>query len=146
MADMLTENQVERLARLVRLAEYMTPELREGLAKLIRDLRTAEGVMPNSAIDDLARAVPDKLCQEIVQDLRSGVGEPGGFLSPKPKPLDQALRPDPPKDERPSYMRPEKLRGWVKPMSDDRSKAQTEIFDEIVGALAGGPNDTSKLR
>jgi hypothetical protein len=32
-----------------------------------------------------------------------------------------------------------------KPMRDDRSP-QTRIFDSMVDAMVGGPNDTSKLR
>jgi hypothetical protein len=120
MADMLTQNQIERLGRLVKLAPYFNQEQREGLLKLIRDLKAAEGAegtMPNSAIADLVRAVPDKLCAEIVRDLKgAGNTVPGGFLSPQAKPLDEALRPDPPKDERPSYMRPEKPRGWQNPI------------------------------
>ena len=40
----------------------------------------------------------------------------------------------------------EKGSGWQKPREWEPSKAQTEIFDNMVSALAGGPNDTSKLR
>jgi hypothetical protein len=144
---MLSEDVIRRLARLVKLAPYLPVEMQQELHRIIRDLQAAEsreGTMPNSAISDLVEAVPDRLCAEIVRDLKdAGRTEPGGFLSPTPKPLDECLRPDPPKDDRPSYMKPEK--GWVKPMPDERSEAQTEIFDEIVAALAGGPNDTSKL-
>jgi hypothetical protein len=84
MEAMLTENQIERVARLVRLAEYMTPELREGLLKLIRDLKVAEGAgaMPASAIQKMTDAVDDRLMADIVSDLRSGPGEPGGWLPP----------------------------------------------------------------
>jgi hypothetical protein len=139
---MLTKEELDGLAQMPR----------EQLVKLLSMIReakalfTVQGCVPQSAMDDLVRNVGDQQVRDIVRDLRSGPGEPGGFLSPKEKPLDQALRPEPPKDERPSYMKDERVRGWVKPMSDERSAAQTEIFDEIVGALAGGPNDTSKLR
>jgi hypothetical protein len=42
----------------------------------------AEGCMPVSAIDDLARAVPDKLMSEIVNDQRRGVAAPSGLAGP----------------------------------------------------------------
>jgi hypothetical protein len=82
---MLSDTDLGRIERLVRLAPYMTQEQREGLLKLIREIKAADAaaIMPQSAIEDLAKAVPTKLCQEIVQDLRSGVGEPGGFLGPE---------------------------------------------------------------
>jgi hypothetical protein len=87
MEAMLTENQVERLARLVRLAPYFNQEQVAGLLKLIRDLKMAEGAgwMPQSAIQPMVDAVGDQQMSEIVNDLRSGPGEPGGFLGPTPK-------------------------------------------------------------
>jgi hypothetical protein len=49
----------------------------------------ASGCMPNSAIDDLAKAVPDKLVAEIVGDHRKGRSDPGWLppdkVEPKPR-------------------------------------------------------------
>ena len=58
------------------------------LAKLLALIREAKamfgsGVMPQSAIKAMTDVVDDKLAREIVSDLRSGVGEPGGFLGPE---------------------------------------------------------------
>jgi hypothetical protein len=58
------------------------------LAKLLALIREAKamfgsGVMPRSAIKAMTDVVDDKLAREIVSDLRSGVGEPGGFLGPE---------------------------------------------------------------
>ena len=60
----------------------------EQLAKLLALIREAKamfgsGVMPHSAIKAMTDVVDDKLAREIVSDLRSGVGEPGGFLGPE---------------------------------------------------------------
>jgi hypothetical protein len=86
MEAMLTENQIQRIARLVRLAEYMTPELREGLAKLIRDLKVAEGegVMPQSAIQPMVDAVGDQQMADIVADLRSAGRTEPRWMAPSP--------------------------------------------------------------
>ena|SRR6266480_1832937 len=139
---MLSENELQRLARLVRLAEYMSQEQREGLFKLIHDLRAAEGAgwMPQSAIQPMVDAVGDQQVRDIVNDLRGGRAEPG-WIRPPAKRLEEMNKPDAPKDDTPSYLKPDK--GWVK---ERGSMAQTEIFDEMVSALAGGPNDTSKLK
>jgi hypothetical protein len=45
--------------------------------------RSGSGCMPQSAIKAMTDVVDDKLAREIVSDLRSGVGEPGGFLGPE---------------------------------------------------------------
>jgi hypothetical protein len=82
---MLTNSQVERLGRLVRLMPYMDQAMQAKLLELVRDLKAAEGAgaMPTSVTADLAQAVPDKLCAEIVNDLRSaGRTEPGGWIDP----------------------------------------------------------------
>jgi hypothetical protein len=145
---MLTNDVIERLARLVRLAPHLPKEMQEELHEIIKEMMVAErteGTMPNSAIADLAEAVPDKLMAQIAwEDRSAGKTVPGGFLPPRKVPLDEALKPYEPKSAEPSYMKPD--RGWTKPMSGERSAAQTEIFDQMVNALAGGPNDTSKLR
>ena len=76
---MLTENQIQRIGRLVRLAPWMTQEQREGLLRLVGDLKAADAavIMPQSAIEDLVKAVGDQQVREIVSDLRSGRAEPG---------------------------------------------------------------------
>src|ERR1700746_2330844 len=77
---MLSNDEAQRLARLVRLAPYMDQEQREALLKMIRELNAADsigGPMPQSAVDDLARAVPDQLVRDIVNDFRHGPGVPG---------------------------------------------------------------------
>jgi hypothetical protein len=58
------------------------------LAKLLALIREAKamfgsGCMPQSAVKAMTDVVDDKLAREIVSDLRSGVGEPGGFLGPE---------------------------------------------------------------
>jgi hypothetical protein len=68
--------------------ERLSPEDLVRLQALIREALTlygTKGCMPQSAIDNLVKAVPDKLCQEIVRDLRSGRAEPG-FLPPDSSP------------------------------------------------------------
>ena len=42
------------------------------------------GVMPVSAVQDLAKAVPDDLVQAIVQDQRRGVSDPGWLPPDRP--------------------------------------------------------------
>jgi hypothetical protein len=55
------------------------------------------GGMPQSAIDDLVKAVPDKVVREVVADLRSGVGEPG-WLPPTPAKKPEEKRSGPPRE------------------------------------------------
>jgi hypothetical protein len=90
---MLTDNQIQRLARLVRLAPHMDREQLEGLSGLVRDLKAADGaaIMPQSAIEDLVKAVPDKLVREIVNDLKGGRSDPG-FLPAQPALSPEARR------------------------------------------------------
>jgi hypothetical protein len=66
----------------------LTAMSQEQLAKLLALIREAKamfgsGVMPQSAIRAMTDVVDDKLAREIGSDLRSGVGEPGGFLGPE---------------------------------------------------------------
>jgi hypothetical protein len=80
--------------------EAMSPEQLVWLLGKIREAKamfSVKGCMPQSAMDDLMKAVPDKLCQEIVQDLRSGRSEPG-WLKPTGAPP------------------PERGSGWAKPL------------------------------
>ena len=46
---MLSNDDMQRLQRLVRLAPYMTLEQRQGLLDLIRKLKAAEGLCCESA-------------------------------------------------------------------------------------------------
>jgi hypothetical protein len=126
--DMLTENELQRIGRLVRLAPYMDQEMRAKFLKLIRDLKVAEGqgIMPESAISDMAKAVPDQLVREIVADLRSGPAVPGSIV-PTPRESEPVKRGS----------------GWIEPKNEDRTR-QFAVLDEIVAALAGGPNSPVK--
>jgi hypothetical protein len=54
---MITENILQRIGRLVKLAPWLPKEKQEELHEIIKELMVAEskeGVMPNSAISDLA--------------------------------------------------------------------------------------------
>jgi hypothetical protein len=111
---MLTENQIQRAARLVRIAPYLPQEMQAELAELIRDLQASEGasIIPQSAIEDAVKAVPN--AQEIVRDLRS-IGEPG-WMTPPPGPSKEQLnKSDPAIDNTPDYLKKKKPRGWRKP-------------------------------
>jgi hypothetical protein len=82
---MLTNDQVQRLERLMQLAPHMTVEMQGKFLELIRDLKAADAasIMPSSAIQKMAEAVDDKQMRDIVADLRSfGRAEPGGWLDP----------------------------------------------------------------
>src|SRR5262249_47265553 len=82
---MLSNDDMQRLQRLVNLAPLMTQEMQQGLLELVRKLKAAEGQacgLPASAIADLERAVPTELVQAIVEDQRHGVGVPAGFHLP----------------------------------------------------------------
>lgn len=75
----LTREELDNLAAMPR-------EELEKLLALIREALTlyrAKGCMPQSAMDDLVKAVPDKLVREIVEDLKGGRAEPG-WLPPAP--------------------------------------------------------------
>jgi hypothetical protein len=73
--------------------------------------------MPQSAIEDMAKAVPDELIREVVADLRSGRAEPGGFVPAPQRPVVEALKPEPEKGpEGPGYMGPGKGKGWRDPL------------------------------
>jgi hypothetical protein len=86
MADMLTDDQVQRVARLVRLAPYMDQEMREKLLMLVRDLKAgdAAGIMPSSAIQQMTDCIDDKTMRVIVEEQRHRP-EPG-FLPPDSSP------------------------------------------------------------
>jgi hypothetical protein len=90
---MLSENIIQRLGRLVKLAPWLPKEKQEELHEIIKEMMVAErteGTMPNSAIADLAEAVPDKLIREIVRDLKGAGNTQPGWLPPsKPKPVER---------------------------------------------------------
>jgi hypothetical protein len=55
------------------------------LARVLRELKSGPmGCMPQSAIDDLAKAVPDTLVRDIVNDNRKGPSVPGWLPPEKP--------------------------------------------------------------
>jgi hypothetical protein len=113
---MLTENQIQRVARLVRLAPHMNKEQVAGLLQLIRDLRAADsaGWMPNSAVQTMVDAVGDAQVRDIVNDLKGGRAEPG-FLPPDGSP---------PK---------EKGSGWQRP-TEMGSPPGIKYVDQLVDA------------
>src|SRR6516225_2699120 len=87
---MLSNDDMQRLQRLVNLAPLMTQEMRQELLELVRKLKAAEGQacgLPASAIADLERAVPTELVQAIVEDQRHGVGVPGWLPPSKSEPV-----------------------------------------------------------
>jgi len=126
---MLSDSDVKRLQRLVNLAPLMDREQLEQLLELIRKLKAAEAasIMPESAIDEMRKAVDDKLMSEIVRDLRKGPAQPSSIAPARPSaPVVRGT-------------------GWQEPKNEDRSR-QFQLVDDIVNYWAGGPNDTSKLR
>jgi hypothetical protein len=123
----------ETMQKMLRLIPYLDPKTQQELLALVREYRhklaAAEGgLMPESAVQSMVNAVPDKLMAEIVQDLRSGPPAPGSMV-PETRGREPVKRGS----------------GWIEPKNEDRTR-QFQVLDEIVGALAGGPNDTSKLR
>ena len=90
--------------------------------------------LPADAAQAMARVVPDvkgQMTAEQVQSAwaRSRISGPGGF--------------GPAKWE--EQTRPKVETAKVEKVEDHRSP-QTRIFDAMVDAMVGGPNDTSKLR
>src|SRR5215813_2625409 len=127
---MLTNDELQRLKRYVDLVPYLDREWQEKLFKLIRDLKAAEGqeVMPQSAVQAMVDAVPDKLMADIVSDFRHGVPAPSGLL--KSEPTAPVVRGS----------------GWAEPPRAKDRTNEFRIFDRMVERMAGGPNGTSKLR
>jgi len=90
--------------------------------------------LPADAAQAMARVVPDvkgQMTAEQVQSAwaRSRISEPSGFGPPKWK---EEKKQQTPKAE--------------EPKPQDHRSPQTRIFDAMVDAMVGGPNDTSKLR
>lgn len=131
---MLTNDEVQRVARLVRLAPYMDQEQREGLLDLIRKLKAADaaGAMPTSAVQSMVDAIDDKTMRAIVEEQRHRP-EPGWIKKPGPGPGEFGAK------EKPEPSEP------VKRKPEDRTR-QFAMFDAIVEHLVGGSNDCSKLK
>jgi hypothetical protein len=66
----------------------LSPTEYVNLARALRELKSAPvlGCMPQSAVDDLAKAVPDALVRDIVNDNRKGPSVPGWLPPEKPEP------------------------------------------------------------
>ena len=125
---MLTDSDLKRLKRLVNLAPYLDKELQEKLLKLIGDLKVVEAqgsILPQSVVAEMVTAVPDKLMAEIVGDFRNGVAQPSSLSKSESRPVGT---------------------GWAEPPKARDRTNETRIFDQMVAAMVGGPNDTSKLR
>ena len=126
---------------LVRVIQALTPRLPSMTLEQLRNLHAlvraalqtyaklqGQGLMPASAIAEMAKAVPDELMRDIVKDLKHGPGEPGWL--PPSKPAEPVQRGG----------------GWQSPPKPEDRSRQFAIFDQMVDAMVGGPNDTSKLR
>ena len=126
------------LMRTIRQLEAQLPTMsREQLAKLLAVVRAAlqtyakmqgQNLLPASAVKAMTDAVPDQLMADIVNDLRKGPGEPGWL---------------PPSKSGGAMVRGS---GWQSPPKYENRSRQFAMFDQMVDAMVGGPNDTSKLR
>ena len=122
----------EFLQRVMRLVPYMDTETQMKLLALVRETRVKlaaveGGGLPASAVSAMVEAVPDKLMADIVKDLRKGPGEPGWI---KPERSEHVVRGT----------------GWQSPAKPEDRSRQFAMFDQMVEAMVGGPNDTRKLR
>jgi|SRR5262249_30316430 len=124
---MLSNDDMQRLQRLVRLAPYMTLEQRQGLLDLIRKLKAAEGTswMPASAVQAMADVIDDKTLAAIVQE-QQHVSVPGWL--PPSTPSEPVVRGS----------------GWQSPPKPEDRSRQFQIFDAMVNAMVGGPNEPVK--
>jgi len=124
---MLSNDDMQRLQRLVRLAPYMTLEQRQGLLDLIRKLKAAEGTsaMPASAVQAMADVIDDKTLAAIVQE-QQHVSVPGWLPPSKPgEPVQRGS-------------------GWQSPPKPEDRSRQFAIFDAMVSHMVGGPNEPVK--
>jgi hypothetical protein len=125
---------------LVRVIQALTPQLPSMTLEQLRNLHAVvraalqtyakfqgQNLMPASAVAEMAKAVPDELVRDIVNDLRSGPGVPGWLPPPKSEPVVRGT-------------------GWQSAPKPEHHSRQNAIFDDMVNYWAGGPNDTSKLR
>ena len=126
---MLSNDDMQRLQRLVNLAPLMTEEMQQGLLEVIRKLKAAEAQgcgLPPSAIAEMEKAVPDGLMRAIVEDHRHGVGVPGWL--PPAKSSGDVVRGS----------------GWASPTKHEDRSRQFAVFDAMVAHMVGGPNEPVK--
>jgi hypothetical protein len=125
---MLSNDDMQRLKRLVNLAPLMTEEMQRKLLELIRKLKAIEAqgsMLPNSAIQAMADAVPDDLMRAIVQDNKGGPSVPGWI---KREPQGEVVRGT----------------GWQSPPKPEDHSRQFAQFDAMVAHMVGGPNEPVK--
>ena len=126
---MLTDDDLKRLKRWVDLYPHLPQDCQEKLRKLIADLKVAEAqrsILPQSVVTEMVTAVPDKLMAEIVGDFRNGVAQLSSLSKSEPtRPVGS---------------------GWAEPPKARDRTNELRMFDQMVDAMVGGPNDTSKLR
>jgi hypothetical protein len=86
----MSSGAIEYMMAHPELVEKLPKEMLEQLLELVRlekaRLRSEGGALPESAVADLAAAVPTELIQSIVTDNRRGVSEPGWLPPPKHDP------------------------------------------------------------
>jgi hypothetical protein len=123
---------------LARAIQALTPQLPsmtlEQLRNLLAVVRAAlqtyakfqgQGLMPDSAIAELEKAVPTDLVRAIVKDNKGGPSQPGWLPPPKSEPVVRGS-------------------GWQSlPKPEDRSR-QFAMFDAMVDHMVGGPNEPDK--
>jgi hypothetical protein len=100
---MLSENIIQRLGRLVKLAPWLPPEKQEELHEIIKEMMAAErteGVMPNSAIQPMLDVIDDKTLRAIVEEQRHRP-EPGWLPPSPPRPVEHRSGSVEPKEEPP---------------------------------------------
>ena len=124
---------------LVRVIQALTPQLPSMTLEQLRNLHAlvraalqtyaklqGQGLMPASAIAEMAKAVPDELVRDIVKDLKHGPGVPGWL--PPSKPGEPVVRGT----------------GWQSPPKHEDRSRQFAVFDAMVSHMVGGPNEPVK--
>ena len=131
----MTPELEQALRTVVARAPEMTQEQREGWLKVIRMLKemyrkheAQSGWMPQSAVDAMRAAVPDQLMADVVREQRHGPGQPGSWAKEPDAPKQPVVRGS----------------GWSKPLSESTNPRQTEMFDNLVAHMVGGPNSPVK--
>jgi len=124
---MLSNDDIQRLRRLVNLAPYMDREMQAKFLDLIRKLKAAEAQgcgLPASAVAEMEKAVPTELIQEIVNDNKR-TSLPGWLPPPKSEPVVRGS-------------------GWQSPPKPEDRSRQFAVFDAMVAHMVGGPNEPVK--